>query len=182
MAEPTRRMTATPAHWREAALADLPAIGELAAQIHPDLPERADVLAEKMRLYPRGCRVLISGEAVVGYGISHPWKLHRIPPLDDFLRELPPDADCLYVHDVAVRPDCRGGALLSYITTIATLARSTATASLALVSVYGTTTLWERYGFKEAADDTMLRAKLASYGESARYMICDLDHAREFLA
>jgi hypothetical protein len=171
-----------PAHWREAALADLAAIGEIAAQIHPDLPERAEVLAEKMRLYPHGCRVLLSGEAIVGYGISHPWRLHRIPPLDDFLRELPADADCLYVHDVAVRPDFRGGALLSYITTIATLAWSRGTASLALVSVYGTKALWERFGFKEAASDTMLRARLASYGETATYMICDLGQARGLLA
>jgi GNAT superfamily N-acetyltransferase len=169
-----------PAHWREAGRADLPAIGEIAERIHPDLPERAVVLAEKMRLYPSGCRVLVSGTAIVGYGIAHPWTLHQIPPLDDFLRKLPREADCLYVHDVAVRPEYRGGALVSYMATIATLARATGIVSLALVSVYGTTALWERSGFRETAGDMALRAKLASYGESAKYMICDLDHARDF--
>jgi hypothetical protein len=50
------------------------------------------------------------------------------------------------------------------------------------VSVYGTKALWKRFGFEEATSDTMLRAKLASYGETATYMVCDLDHARGLLA
>jgi hypothetical protein len=182
MAEPTRPASATPAHWRQVGDADLPHICEIAARVHPDLPERAEVLAEKMRLYPNGCRVLVSGETIAGYGVSHPWTLHRIPPLDDFLRELPREADCLYVHDVAVLPAYRGGALVSYVATIAALARAMGIASLALVSVYGTTALWERFGFTAAAGDLTLQAKLASYGESAKYMICDLDHARKVLA
>ena len=86
------------------------------------------------------------------------------------------------MHDVAVRPECRGGTLAAYVATIATLARARGTASLALVSVYGTKPLWERFGFAAQTGDATLQGKLESYGEAAAYMICDLDHARELRA
>jgi GNAT superfamily N-acetyltransferase len=161
-------------HWRPARVSDLPAISAIATRIHPDLPERPDVLAEKMRLYPEGCRVLIAADEIVGYGLAHPWMQHRIPPLDDFLARLPDDADCLYVHDVAVLPDFRGGASRAYVAEIEELARASGIATLALVSVYATRPLWERFGFRPVTADADLRAKLASYGDSATYMLRDL--------
>ncbi|MBR0811557.1 GNAT family N-acetyltransferase [Bradyrhizobium diazoefficiens] len=161
-------------HWRPAHASDLPAISAIAARVHPDLPERPEVFAEKMRLYPGGCRVLIAGDEIAGYGLAHPWKQHRIPPLDGLLARLPDDADCLYVHDVAVLPDSRGGVLRVYIAEIEELARASGIATLALVSVYATRPLWERLGFRPVTAEAELRAKLASYGEGATYMLRDL--------
>ncbi|MCK1733764.1 GNAT family N-acetyltransferase [Bradyrhizobium sp. 138] len=161
-------------HWRPAHASDLPAIGAIAARIHPDLPERPEVFAEKMRLYPDGCRVLVAGDEIAGYGFSHPWRQHRIPPLDGFLARLPDDADGLYVHDVAVLPDFRGGVVRAYIADIEQLARASGIATLALVSVYATRPLWERLGFRPVKADAELRAKLVSYGEGATYMLRDL--------
>ena len=161
-------------HWRPAHITDLPAIGTIAARIHPDLPERPEVFAEKMRLYPDGCRVLIVDDEIAGYGLSHPWRWHRVPPLDGFLERLPDDADCLYVHDVAVMPEFRGGVLRAYIADIEQLARASRIATLALVSVYATRPMWQRLGFRPVAVDAALRAKLASYGEDATYMLRDL--------
>ncbi|MGY4623668.1 GNAT family N-acetyltransferase [Bradyrhizobium sp. USDA 4486] len=161
-------------HWRPARASDLPAISMIAARIHPDLPERPQVLAEKMRLCPDGCRVLIAGDAIAGYGLAHPWTQHHIPPLDGLLQALPEDADCLYLHDVAVLPDFRGGAARGYVTTIEALARALDLTRLALVSVYATRPLWERLGFRPVTADEQLRAKLASYGEAATYMLRDL--------
>jgi len=161
-------------HWRPAHASDLPAISAIAARIHPDLPESPEVLAEKMRLYPDGCRVLMACDEIAGYGLSHPWKQHRIPPLDGLLERLPGDADCLYVHDVAVLPDFRGGVARAYIADIAPLARASGIATLALVSVYATRPLWQRLGFRPVAADAALRAKLASYGEGATYMLREL--------
>ncbi len=161
-------------HWRPAHASDLPAISAIAARIHPDLPESPEVFAEKMRLYPNGCRVLVAGDEIAGYGLGHPWKQHQIPPLDGLLERLPKDADCLYVHDVAVLPDRRGGVARAYIAGIAELARASGIATLALVSVYATRPLWERLGFRPVTADAALRAKLASYGEGATYMLRDL--------
>jgi GNAT superfamily N-acetyltransferase len=161
-------------HWRPARASDLPAISTIAARIHPGLPERPDVLAEKIRLCPEGCRVLLADDEIVGYGLAHPWRQHRIPPLDRFLERLPDDADCLYVHDVAVLPDQRGGAARAYVETIENLARTSGIATLALVSVYATRPLWERLGFRPLTADAALRAKLATYGEGATYMLRDL--------
>ncbi|GLR91949.1 N-acetyltransferase [Bradyrhizobium iriomotense] len=166
-------------HWRRAEPSDLPAIIAIATVIHPDLSERADVLVEKMSLFPEGCRVLIAGEDVSGYGIAHPWMLHQIPPLDDFLQRLPPAPDCLYVHDVAVMPASRGNRVAaSYIETIARLARANGIEHLALVSVYDTSPFWARHDFRMTAPDPALRIKLASYGGGATYMIRNLAESR----
>jgi GNAT superfamily N-acetyltransferase len=162
-------------HWRPARASDLAAISAIAARVHPDLPERAEVLAEKIRLSPGGGLVLAIGEEIVGYGLAHPWKQLQIPPLDGFLHALPDDADCLYVHDVAMLPQVRGaGAARAYIGTIEALARSSGIAALALVSVYGTRAMWQRLGFSAVTADAALRAKLAAYGDSATYMRRDL--------
>ncbi|MCK1740632.1 GNAT family N-acetyltransferase [Bradyrhizobium sp. 139] len=161
-------------HWRPACTSDLPAISAIAARIHPDLAERPEVVAEKMRLYPDGCRVLVAGEDIAGYGLTHPWTQNRIPPLDGFLERLPDDADCLYVHDVAVLPHVRGGAARDYIAAVAELARASGITTLALVSVYGTRPLWEHLGFRPVTADADLRAKLAPYGDGATYMLRDL--------
>ena len=158
-------------HWRRAHATDLAAICAIAARIHPDLPESSDVLAEKMRLYPDGCRVLAAGNAIAGYGLAHPWMQQQIPPLDGFLGQLPDAADCIYVHDVAVLPEARGGVARSYIVEIGQLAQSSGLATLALVSVYDTSALWERLGFQPVTPDAALRAKLASYGAHATYML-----------
>lgn len=161
-------------HWRPARASDLPAIHAIAARIHPGLSERPDVFAEKMQLYPTGCRVLIAEDRIAGYGLAHPWTRHSIPPLDDFLERLPDDADCLYVHDVAVLPEFRGGVARDYVATIEALARASHITTLALVSVYTTRPMWERLGFRPVTPDAELRVKLASYGEGATYMLHEL--------
>lgn len=161
-------------HWRLARASDLAAIVAIAARVHPDLPERPEVFAEKMRLCPDGCRVLAADDAIVGYGLAHPWMQRRIPPLDSFLGQLPENADCLYVHDVAVLPEFRGGVARDYVAAIGMLARASGVAALALVSVYATRPMWERFGFRPVTADAALRAKLASYGDGATYMLRDV--------
>jgi ribosomal protein S18 acetylase RimI-like enzyme len=158
-------------HWRRAHAGDLAAISAIATRIHPDLPERPEVLSEKLRLYPDGCCVLAAGNEIAGYGLAHPWMQQQIPPLDGFLARLPDAAECLYVHDVAVLPDFRGGVARAYVTELEELARSSGITTLALVSVYGTRRLWERLGFQGVAPDVALRDKLSCYGASATYML-----------
>ncbi|HXH46722.1 MAG TPA: GNAT family N-acetyltransferase [Bradyrhizobium sp.] len=158
-------------HWRPAHRSDLPAISTIAARIHPDLPERPEVFAEKMRLCPDGCRVLVADDGIVGYGLAHPWMQGLVPPLDTFLQELPDRADCLHIHDVAVLPDFRGGVTRAYLASLTELAGASGIATLALVSVYTTRPLWEHLGFGAVTGDAALGAKLACYGEGATYML-----------
>ena len=140
-------------------------------EVHPALPERPEVFAEKLRLYSPGCRKLVLRGRIVGYGIAHPWMLDAIPPLDAFLVALPPAPQCLYIHDVAVLPAARGrGAAQRYVGVIRGLAASAGVDSLALVSVYGTHVLWSRFGFRVVVNER-IEPQLASYGPSARYMV-----------
>ncbi len=78
------------------------------------------------------------------------------------------------MHDVAVLPEFRGGVARDYVANIEKLARASHVATLALVSVYATQPLWEALGFRPVTADAELRAKLASYGGAATYMLRDL--------
>lgn len=160
------------ADWRPLWIDDLDCVNQIADSIHTTLPERPEVFEEKLRLFPQGCRKLVAGRTIVGYGISHPWMLHSIPPLDAFLGRLPAASQCIYIHDVAVLPAARGhGAAAEYVGCIRRLARQMKIAALALVSVYGTDRLWSRLGF-EVVHDASVEGQLLSYGQSAKYMIC----------
>ena len=77
------------AKWRLTSETDLVAIEKIANAVHPDLPERSEVFAEKLRLFPEGCFVLIQDRAVLGYAFVHPWCLNDIPKLNAFLLRLP---------------------------------------------------------------------------------------------
>lgn len=165
--------------WQPLAEDDLGTVAAIAARLHPSLPERTIVFAEKLRLFPDGCRRLvrsaaISGDAMQGYALSHPWTLARPPKLDRLLGALPEPADCLFLHDVAVRPAARGrgaaGALLAHITAVAVSRRLPA---LALIAAYGSDRLWRRFGFEDVPAGAMTeegRASLAGYGADVRYL------------
>ncbi len=179
--------------WKPLNLSDLEAVSQIAGMVHPSLPERPEVFAEKVRLFPEGSRKLVWGGAILGYAIAHPWELYSIPPLDDFLGALPPRPECIFIHDIAVLAEARGkGAAQTYLEQLNSLAGTLSMGLLALVSVYGTEVLWRRFGFqvrrapfeREASVQgsagasppscEALRRKLLSYGPTAQYMVADL--------
>lgn len=163
--------TTTEPYWREVSAEDLPSVDAIGNDIHLSLPERPEVFAEKVRLFPTGCRVLIYRGVIVGYGISHPWLLYRIPPLDTFLEKLPTQPDCIFIHDVVVQPHARGHrAAEQFVEIVVAAARVQYIPALALVSVYNTHPLWMRCGF-EVIDHADLAEEIQSYGETARYMV-----------
>lgn len=160
-----------PPVWLPLALADAPAVRALADTAHPGLPERTEVFAERIRLFPDGCRKLVHAGALAAYGIAHPWRLDAPPAIDSLFGELPAPADCLHLHDVVVAPVLRGaGAAAAYIEAMVAVARTHGLDTLALVSVHGTARLWNRFGFAER-DTPALAAKLAGYGPTARYLV-----------
>lgn len=158
--------------WRTAGPSDLDGMLAVQARVHTLLQERREVFADKLRLFGEGCLVLADADGrCLGYGLSHPWRLGGAPPLDALIGSPPAGADCLFIHDVALLPDARGGgAGRAYVGHAERAARRHGLAALALVSVYGTVPIWGRCGF--TPDDAPGTAPtLVAYGDTARYMV-----------
>jgi GNAT superfamily N-acetyltransferase len=147
---------------------DLDAVLAVADRVHPALPESRAVFAERIALFQPGCLVLDAGGAVGGYAVSHPIRRFAPPPLDTLIGTLPADADDYYIHDVAIRPEYRGGGAASFaVGLLLDNARAYETSSL--VAVYGSMGFWSRFGFEPAGVD--MGGKLAPYGPGAIYML-----------
>lgn len=157
--------------WRAMTEADLDAVLAIADVVHPDYPEERAVFAERLALFPDGCRLAESDGVALGYGVMHPGLLGVPPPLDAPLGGLPAAADCLYLHDIALLPRTRGlglgAAVLDYAHGVAA---GRGYGVLALTSTPGARSYWERMGFRAYAGGPALAAKLASYGGGMTYM------------
>ena len=157
-----------PAGWRAMRADDLTPIMEIAAIVHPGMPEDAAVLDERRRLYPAGCFVHGRAGTVDGYLISHPWQAFAPPPLNRALGALPVAPTTYYVHDLALHPSVQGrgvaGPIIRHV--VATLGART---GMSLVAVNGSVGFWARLKFA-IVERPELAAKLASYGADARFM------------
>ncbi|MCQ4161332.1 GNAT family N-acetyltransferase [Roseomonas sp. GC11] len=157
------------ARWRPMRAADLPAVLAIADQVHTGYPEDAAVLAERQRLFPAGCWLLEGeGAAPWGYALSHPWHARRPPPLNTPLGALPEAPGCFYIHDVALLPAARGQGAAGRLMPLLRMAAGSLP-GMALVAVHGSVPFWQRQGFR-VVEAPELAAKLASYGQDARYM------------
>ena len=155
--------------WRTMRTDDLNDVARIGDAIHPTLPERPEVVAEKLALFSSGAFVLeVTGE-VLGYAIAHPSRRGAIPKLDAMLGMIPADADCLYLHDIAILPSSRGlGSARTMIDLLADVARANGLRALALTSVYETQDFWTSCGFAPSTPRDL--SELASYGGPAIYM------------
>lgn len=157
--------------WRPMAAGDLDAVTAIATVVHPSYPERREVFAERLALFPDGCLVAVVDNAVVGYAVTHPAVVGKPPGLDTLLGALPPEADCLYLHDVALLPAAQGRRLgEAAFQTIRGVAVCSGLALLALIATPSARPYWLRHGFAPLAYDRELEAKLATYGDGLVYM------------
>ena len=156
--------------WRQATSADTADIARL-SRVHLGLyAEGEEVFAERIRLAPEGCLVLARDDRIAGYFFSHPWVRMKPPALHEMLGQIPPDADCWYVHDVAVDRDARGGGVVAdACTRVLHTAAAKGFRTAMLVAVSGAGGYWGRLGFVDATTDA-LRLKLKDYGDDAVYM------------
>lgn len=154
-------------HWRAMEAGDLDGVVAVARIAFPDHPEGRACFAERLALAPRSCFVLEGEGHIAGYLIAYPWPQGAIPPLDTLLGGLPEVRDSWYLHDLALLPKVRGG---GNARAGLALLFAQVSAPIALVSVNESAAFWQAQGFvpRESAE---LRAKLASYGADARYMI-----------
>jgi hypothetical protein len=150
---------------------DLPVIEAIAAVVHPDFPEDAEIFAERQRLYPDGARLLELGNIPSGYIISHPWTFKSLPALNARLGAIPKDASTYYLHDLALLNKARGtGAAAMIVGDMINHARAMGFSNVSLVAVNGSQPFWHKHGFR-VVDVPELGEKLASYEPAARFMV-----------
>jgi ribosomal protein S18 acetylase RimI-like enzyme len=153
---------------------DVPAVLALQAQAYADhafYPEPPGVYLDRLTLAPDLCLVAVDANGqLLGYLVSHPWHEGAPPSLHAQLGQLPPHADCWYLHDCAVSRAAhgRGVAAVLYEAASGHAARR-GLQRAALVAVGDAAGYWARWGYV-VQERPELAAKLASYGPEARYM------------
>jgi GNAT superfamily N-acetyltransferase len=154
---------------------DIDGVVEVARVSFPNHFEDRACFQNRLALYPRGCFVLAQGDdAPRGYLIAYPWKAESAPPLNTVIEGLPAEPSLIYLHDLALHPDARGGGVTSaIIERLADQAVEDGWPAVALVAVNDAVGFWSRHGFVEQPAQAMA-AKLASYGSDARYMLRSL--------
>ncbi|KAA5612594.1 GNAT family N-acetyltransferase [Rhodovastum atsumiense] len=151
--------------------ADLDEVERVGDRVHPDYPETAAVFGERLQRYPAGCLVFQGPGSILGYTISHPWRLGQPPKLNVVLGSLPERPDTFYIHDVALLPEARGsGAGGAAVALLTRQAVASGLGNMSLVAVSGASGFWRRHGF-DVLETPEIRAKLAEYGESSRFMV-----------
>ena len=152
--------------WRAMTAKDIAEVQRISDLIHPDYPERDEVVAEKLMLAPASHFIAEDAEGIVrGYAVSYPWIANDMPQLDQFIRRLPDKAEVLYIHDVALLPSARGGPLVSeLLKRLSKVARSQGLGGFTLAAMYGSETAWFRHNFWRVEARDKLVDQLAPYG------------------
>lgn len=147
-------------------------MAEIAAVAFPDHFEDRDCFANRLALNPGGCFVLAEEAGPPkGYLIAYPWRRDSVPTLNTLIEAIPADAEILYLHDLALRPEARGrGRSRAIVEQLAADAKAAGWPGVGLVAVNDAAPFWERCGFKVVETPAMAE-KLAGYGAGARYMI-----------
>ena len=134
------------------------------------------LIARRLAASPHTGWVAEHGGAVRAYLAAYPSQRGKLTPLHgDF--EVAPDADALYLHDLAVHPEASGLGLGPRLVRHAwTRALRAGWRHSTLVSVQASVGFWERQGYAATvpADDAQ-QARLATYPGDSVYMARRLD-------
>lgn len=136
----------------------------------------------KLEASPATCFMARIAEAPAGYLVAVPAEVNSPPPLHGEDYHVPPNADALYLHDLAVHPEVRGSGIAAVlIEAYFQAVRQQGFRLACLTAVNGAGQFWERYGFRAAAGsgaDGMasdMASDMASYGAGAEYMSMRVD-------
>lgn len=143
--------------------------------------ESAQSFDVKRQASPASCLIASLDGRSVGYLVAIPVKAGQPPPLNGATCPVPPDADALYLHDLAVHPDARGaGVAVALVRAFFDVLGRQGFSQACLTAVNGSTAFWQRQGFRDAAPDAAAACGLASYGDGAQYMSLSLQrHIQE---
>lgn len=147
-----------------------------AACYPPSMREAAAVVLGRMRAAAASCAVAEDEKGVCGYLFAYPSRLGRLTSLGADFRPAP-DADTLYLHDLAVAPRAHGFKLgRKLVVHLLAQARAQGLTWSALVSVQDSAAFWAALGYAHAEPACAAgRAALASYPGAARHMLRALD-------
>jgi len=164
-----------PLKLRPARSVDLPEILRIQALCYQAIePEDAAAYAHKLALAPDCAFVMADAtQTVRAYLFALPIALDQPPALNASDFALAADANCLYLHDMAIDPTARGQGLSTPLMTAffaAASARQLAWCSL--IAIQNSSAFWQRYGFAQHAlsHSPAMLSKLASYGQ-AKYLL-----------
>ncbi len=154
--------------WRPMRAADLDAVVAISDAVHGVFTEPRTVYAERLDLYPGGCRVFERDGAVAGFLVTHPWHRGAVPKLGAPLGALPAPTDVYYLHDIALLPAARGtGAGVEATAFVRRQARRAGCTEIRLVAVNGADSYWRAQGFDDAAP-----GEAGPYGPGSYLMRC----------
>lgn len=137
--------------WRAMREGDLPTVVEIADEVHGVFTEPLAVYAERLALYPDGCRIFEKDGAIVGFLVTHPWHRDAAPKIGAMLGRIPEGTGSYYLHDIALLPAARGtgagGAAMAFVLEQAARAGCD---EILLVAVHGADSYWSAQGFDYA--------------------------------
>lgn len=162
---------------------DLPVVLDIQALCYDETKlESHRTFLAKLEASPATCFMAQVAEASVGYLVAVPAEVNSPPPLHGEDYHVPPNADALYLHDLAVHPEVRGSGIAAVlIEAYFQAVRQQGFRLACLTAVNGAGQFWERYGFRAAAGsgaDGMasdMASDMASYGAGAEYMSMRVD-------
>ncbi len=138
--------------WRPMRAADLPAVVAIADEVHGVFTEPLAVYAERLALYPDGCRIFEAGGTIAGFLVTHPWYRDAAPKIGAMLERIPEATGSYYLHDIALLPSARGtGAGAAAMAFVLEQAAAAGCDEVMLVAVHGADSYWSAQGFAYAA-------------------------------
>jgi len=164
-AYPTTRMIL-----RTMAPSDLQAVLAIQQACYPpSMNESGETILERLACAPTLAWVAVMGGQPAAYLMTYPSKIGKVTPLGGSF-EIPDEPDCLYFHDLAVRPCASGNGLGAALVRHALA--SSRWPSAALVCVQDAREFWIQHGFAEAVTrEAQQQAQLATYPGKVRYMV-----------
>jgi len=151
---------------------DIPAVLTIQEESYPDeLLETTGVISARLAAFPDYAWVAEEAQEACAYLFAYPTRLGGVAPFNsEFTRH--DDADCLYLHDLAVGLLASGrGVGPALVRHALAHAGTRGLRHSALVAVQGSREFWSRMGYEACpVQDAAQAENLATYGGSAVYM------------
>lgn len=136
-----------------------------------DMLESVDSFSAKLSANSDFSFIAMQGETAVGYVVALPWVFGEILELSGSKYSIPPDADSLCIHDLAVSVRARNlGTARCLLNAVFDAAKSKGYRRLFLIAVHGASSYWKNHGFEIVQVNEKIKHRLSAYGEDATYM------------